>query len=189
MNKRIPAALLAALLLTMTSCGGDGGEAASADPAAQSAEAADTAEETAAGVSISEDGYVCTLDSGKTIPLGAKTDDILGGLGAVTDTQEAPSCLYDGTDKVYTIDGAYTVTSTQAADGQERITQISFLSDASAVKTDAGMLMIGSDEADVTAAFGEPAEDSFGIRKYNLTGGTVTVVITDGLVTGLTFAY
>lgn len=187
MKKRIMAALLAALFLTLTACGGSGESENGA--AADSASAGTDAAETAAGVSISEDGYVCTLDSGKTIPLGSKTDDVLGGLGTVTDTQEAPSCLYDGTDKVYTIDGAYTVTSTQAADGAERITQISFLSDAAAVRTDAGMLMIGSDEADVTAAFGEPAEDSFGIRKYNLTGGTLTAVITDGLVSGLTFAY
>lgn len=140
-------------------------------------------------VAETKTGLVCDLDNGVSVTLGSVTDDVIEGLGKITEQAEAPSCLHDGTDKLYTIDGAYTVTSTAFSDGQERITQISFLSDAVGLLMPDGGVMIGSSEQAVETAFGTPDEEAFGVLTFNLDGGTATVVLTDGVVTALSLAY
>ena len=88
-----------------------------------------------------------------------------------------------------TFDGAYTVTTTAAADGREYVTELSLLSDAVALTEGDAWVMIGSSEDVLAAAFGEPAEDAFGVKKYELAGGVVTATVNGGEVTGLTVAY
>ena len=179
MNKFVTVILLAALILT----GCAAGETKSNQPAVGT----EALVEQNAGET--KTGYVCTLDNGVTVTLGDATADVLESLGTITEQTEAPSCLYDGTDKLYTLDGAYTVTSAIGADGIERITQISFLSDAVALVMPGGTVMIGSSEETVKSAFGTPAEDAFGVQKYELGGAEATVILTDGVVTSLALAW
>lgn len=149
--------------------------------------AVEAAEKESSAPKVGDNGYVCVFDSGLEIRLGVKFDEIQDKIGTITDTLEAPSCLYDGTDKVYTVDGAYTLTVTASADG-ERVTELSFISDVYALNMDGNYVMIGSDEGSLSF-LGDPADDSFGVKKFSLAGGTLTAVITDGAVSGLTVSY
>lgn len=195
MNKFVTVILLAALVLT----GCAAGETKTNQPAvgteADTETGIETETEAAAEQNTNADtakaAFACTLDNGVTVTLGSVTADVLDSLGTITEQSEAPSCIYDGTDKLYTLDGAYTITSAIGADGIERITQINFLSDAVALVMPGGTVMIGSAEETVKSAFGTPAEDVFGVQKYELNGAAAeaTVILTDGVVTSLSLAW
>lgn len=133
--------------------------------------------------------FVCTFDSGISVTLGGAAADALAALGTYTDLMEAPSCVHEGYDRVYTYGSSYKVTTMPSADGSDYVGQIELLSDLAAVRIGEVFLMIGSSEEDVRAALGEPAEDTFGVQKYYPEGAEVTVIIDGGSVTGLTFAY
>ena len=102
---------------------------------------------------------------------------------------EAPSCVHEGFDRVYTYAGLYTVLTSPDASGAEYIAEISLLSDLVALDVSGTYLMIGSAESDIKAAFGDPAEDAFGVQKYNLDGANLTVTVDGGVVSGFVMTY
>lgn len=138
---------------------------------------------------LNDDGtYDCKLDNGVTIVVGSNATDTIKALtdtlGDYLDYMEAPSCVHEGSDKVYTYDG-FTVSSSPAADGSEFITDITFTSDA--VGLDNG-IMIGSSGDDVTVAFGEDFEEQFGVRKYVSGDITLTITLSDNIVSALSIS-
>ncbi len=199
--KKFSIILLAAVLaLSLASCGGepagstDTTTEASVPTSDETTEApADTTEaevettekipETTAAAGISE--LELELDCGVTVVVGSEATAALaaieGVLGEHIDFMEAPSCVHDGNDKVYSFDG-FTVTSSPDANGAEFISDLTFTSDA--VGLDSG-LMIGSSSDDVTAEFGEDFEEKFGVRKYNLGAITVTVTFDGDMVSAM----
>ncbi len=137
-------------------------------------------------------GYTVKLDNGVQITLGAVADDTLAALGEPADVMEAPSCIRAGTDRVYTYSGRFTITTQPDAAGRERITEISFLSDAVAMTENGTAVMIGSDVSAADAAFGEPFESDGGIRRYlpdSVLSGLVNVTEDGGVITALTVCY
>lgn len=212
MKKILSLLLIAALTASMLSCGGDSGTAdTSADtdgadnatdavvtenitsdnggePAAAETEAVTEAAAPTPPAPAAE-GYTCVFDSGISIKLGSSAADALALLGDYSDMMEAPSCVHEGFDRVYTYAGLYTVLTSPDAQGKEYVAEISLLSDLVALEAGGNFLMIGSPESDIKAAFGDPAEDAFGVQKYNIDGAILTVTVDGGVVSGFVMTY
>lgn len=204
MKKTLALLLLAALTASMLSCGNDSTtpdttDSISGTPDTAVTEAAVIDGETAAVTEAQTeapaqntpavDGYTCVFDNGISIKLGSPAADALAVLGDYSDMMEAPSCVHEGFDRVYTYAGLYTVLTSPDASGAEYIAEISLLSDLVALDVSGTYLMIGSAESDIKAAFGDPAEDAFGVQKYNLDGANLTVTVDGGVVSGFVMTY
>ena len=204
MKKTLALLLLAALTASMLSCGNDSTtpdttDSVSGTPDTAVTEAAVIGDETAAVTEAQTeapaqntpavDGYTCVFDNGISIKLGSPAADTLAVLGDYSDMMEAPSCVHEGFDRVYTYAGLYTVLTSPDASGAEYIAEISLLSDLVALDVSGTYLMIGSAESDIKAAFGDPAEDAFGVQKYNLDGANLTVTVDGGVVSGFVMTY
>ena len=204
MKKTLALLLLAALTASMLSCGNDSTTSDTTDsisgtPDTAVTEAAVIDGETAAVTEAQTeapaqntpavDGYTCVFDNGISIKLGSPAADALAVLGDYSDMMEAPSCVHEGFDRVYTYAGLYTVLTSPDASGAEYIAEISLLSDLVALDVSGTYLMIGSAESDIKAAFGDPAEDAFGVQKYNLDGANLTVTVDGGVVSGFVMTY
>ena len=206
MKKTIALLLLTALTASLLSCGSETTE----DAARTDSTGTDTAgiaitdtqpvedtdapvteavTETPAQTAPAVDGYTCVFDNGITVKLGAPAADALSALGDYSDMMEAPSCVHEGFDRVYTYAGLYTVLTSPDASGAEYVAEISLLSDLVALDASGTYLMIGSSESDIKAAFGEPAEDAFGVQKYYIDGANITVTVDGGAVTGFVMTY
>ena len=204
MKKTLALLLLAALTASMLSCGNDSTtsdttDSVSGTPDTAVTEAAVIGDETAAMTEVQTeapaqntpavDGYTCVFDNGISVKLGSPAADALAVLGDYSDMMEAPSCVHEGFDRVYTYAGLYTVLTSPDASGAEYIAEISLLSDLVALDVSGTYLMIGSAESDIKAAFGDPAEDAFGVQKYNLDGANLTVTVDGGVVSGFVMTY
>lgn len=204
MKKTLALLLLAALTASMLSCGNDSPtsdttDSVSGTPDTAVTEAAVIDGETAAVTEAQTeapaqntpavDGYTCVFDNGISVKLGSPAADALAVLGDYSDMMEAPSCVHEGFDRVYTYAGLYTVLTSPDASGAEYIAEISLLSDLVALDVSGTYLMIGSAESDIKAAFGDPAEDAFGVQKYNLDGANLTVTVDGGVVSGFVMTY
>lgn len=204
MKKTLSLLLLAALTVSMLSCGNDSTtsdttDSVSGTPDTAVTEAAVIGDETAAVTEAQTeapaqntpavDGYTCVFDNGISVKLGSPAADTLAVLGDYSDMMEAPSCVHEGFDRVYTYAGLYTVLTSPDASGAEYIAEISLLSDLVALDVSGTYLMIGSAESDIKAAFGDPAEDAFGVQKYNLDGANLTVTVDGGVVSGFVMTY
>ena len=204
MKKILALLLLAALTASMLSCGNDSTTSDTTDsisgtPDTAVTEAAVIGDETAAVTEVQTeapaqntpavDGYTCVFDNGISVKLGSPAADALAVLGDYSDMMEAPSCVHEGFDRVYTYAGLYTVLTSPDASGAEYIAEISLLSDLVALDVSGTYLMIGSAESDIKAAFGDPAEDAFGVQKYNLDGANLTVTVDGGVVSGFVMTY
>ena len=204
MKKTLSLLLLAALTASMLSCGNDSTTSDTTDsisgtPDTAVTEAAVIDGETAAVTEAQTeapaqntpavDGYTCVFDNGISVKLGSPAADALAVLGDYSDMMEAPSCVHEGFDRVYTYAGLYTVLTSPDASGAEYIAEISLLSDLVALDVSGTYLMIGSAESDIKAAFGDPAEDAFGVQKYNLDGANLTVTVDGGVVSGFVMTY
>ena len=204
MKKTLSLLLLAALTASMLSCGNDSTTSDTTDsisgtPDTAVTEAAVIDGETAAVTEVQTeapaqntpaiDGYTCVFDNGISVKLGSPAADALAVLGDYSDMMEAPSCVHEGFDRVYTYAGLYTVLTSPDASGAEYIAEISLLSDLVALDVSGTYLMIGSAESDIKAVFGDPAEDAFGVQKYNLDGANLTVTVDGGVVSGFVMTY
>ncbi len=191
MNRKLCALLIAASLLSaaLTACGesADNDETSKSNASFEDVLVSDESESSGRPALTDDQGFICELDTGVCIQLGVKTEEVLQSLGIVTNQVEAPSCLYDGTDKVYEIDGAFNVTSTIMEDGFEHITQIALINDSVSVVTPAGYMMIGSDKSILADAYGEPAENAFGMQVFNLSGGKLSVIVEEDRITSITY--
>ena len=125
------------------------------------------------------------FDNGTSIPLGGEAAPVLSSLGDPTDLMEAPSCIREGFDRVYTFGGAFTLTTAPDADGADIITEVTLLSDAVAVVENGVTVMIGSPVSDADAAFGEPTDATDFVRRYSIPGGTLAVTVSGEEITGI----
>ena len=168
--------LLAGLLLSCTvSCG-------NAEPTVTDASAADAVSSATETTAETVRGYVCMFDNGTSIEMGAPAADIVAGLGDPMNVAEAPSCIHEGTDRVYTFSG-YTLTTSPDADGNDRIYEIALLSDAVMLE---GGVSVGSPMEDAVKVFGENYTEQFGVLQYELENVKVSIVLDgDSYITSL----
>ena len=197
MKKTCICLILAAALL-FASCGSEApsendGSRTASEPAQNTADNG-TADDGAAEVSSSgaeapRAVWTMKLDNGVEIPMGGAADGLLSSLGDPTDLMEAPSCIREGFDRVYTYGGAFTVTTAPAENGADIVTETNLLSDAVAVVENGVTVMIGSPVSEADAAFGEPTDATEFVRRYSVSGVILTVTAADGVITGISAGY
>lgn len=112
---------------------------------------------------------------GKKILLNTKISDSTSALGNTTDYSEAPSCNYDGLDKVFTY-GDVSIYTYPHASG-DLINEIE-VNDAS-VSTDKGIAPIGKTLAEIKGVYGEPTSTEGDTYKYK-SGNSYTYFYVDG---------
>lgn len=99
-------------------------------------------------------GYIFDY-KGLQISIGAVSDDITGVLGNPEGYYEAPSCAFDGIEKIYTYANFEIVTYNK--DGRDRVASVLLLNDL--VETKEG-IFLGNSSDDVVGAYGEPAKQT-----------------------------
>ena len=196
--KKTGICLILAAALLFASCGSDapsenGGSLAASEPAQTTVDngTADNgaSEVGASAVEAPQAVWTMKLDNGVEIPMGGAADELLSSLGAPTDLMEAPSCIREGFDRVYTYGGSFTVTTAPAENGADIVTEANLLSDAVAVVENGVTVMIGSPVTDADAAFGEPTDATEFVRRYSVSGVILTVTAADGEITGISAGY
>lgn len=159
------AALCCAVL---AGCGGSG----------DSSKAADTAE--TAGTAP---GSKYTLLFKETeVAVNGEMEPLAEKLGEPTDYFESESCAFQGLDKVYTYGSV--IIRTYPKDGKDYVLSVELKDDA--VTTREGVY-IGQSRDDVTAAYGEPGQETGSALKYIDGDCTLTFILTDGAVTDITY--
>ncbi len=180
--KKIFSILLAALLLlSAVSCGSTTEEIGT--PANNVAETPENAsEQDVQNETAAASGYICTFDDGTAIEMGAPAEDVLGTLGSPLNVAEAPSCIHEGMDRIYTF-GGYTLTTSPDAEGTDRIQEIALLSDAVMLE---GGISVGSTLEDAVKLFGSEYTEQFGVIQYTLENIMISIVLDgDSYITSL----
>ncbi len=188
MKKILILLLSASLALTFAACTADTKPADDTDTlenAEITNEITDTAEATdttPAKADTNGEIYTITLDNGTVISVGSYSEEAVSSLGTPIDIMEAPSCIHEGTDKVYTFDG-FSITTSPDAEGGQYIAEFTLLSDLAALENG---LTIGSPAEELSDMFGETYEEQFGVRTYTLDTVTVSVLVDGDTVSGIT---
>ncbi len=170
--KKIIIALLS-VLFALTACTANGQNDTNTNDSADTAVSLD--ESSSASEEDTSTYYIIEFED-KSISIGGVAEDeAIAALGEPSSITEAPSCVYEGVDRLFNY-GAFTLTTTPDADGNDRITEFSVISDAISLKNG---ITIGSDKAAVEAAFGTDYTASFGVLKFALTGAEISIVLDD----------
>ncbi len=123
---------------------------------------------TETGSIMTPSGYTFTPFSNVQLYMHMEASAVLDALGEPLSFMEAPSCAFQGTDRIYGF-GSYEIT-TYEKDGKEYIYDIYFLDDS--VTTDEG-IYIGCTKADMEAAYGTSYEEASGSYTYKKDGMTL----------------
>ena len=186
MNKKIVSVLLmASMAFTAVACStGDedtapvvlsGGESAAAQSGNEGGAAASDAP------SASADAYVFTYN-GVEIAMNAPAPAIIEALGDGYTYFEAPSCAYEGMDKVYTYNSI--VVRSYTRDGEDYIAAVELKDDT--VATAEG-IRIGSTEDEVRAAYGDDGVAGTSGIEYTLGDSFISFIFENGKVTAITY--
>lgn len=168
MKKTFFVLLIAAGLCFLSSCGNTETNETEGTDQDTTAAVAETAESIEPAVS-----YTVELDNGVKIEMGAIADQTVASLGEPLSKAEAPSCVHEGNDVLYTYNG-FTLTTSPDADGNARIQEIALTSDV--VSLISGV-SIGSDKTAVESTFGTEYTENFGVLTFALEGASVSVVL------------
>ncbi len=195
--KKISMILLVSLLVSaMAACGTDGTTETADTPSDHVVDngpaIADEAEGETEPESIAEtevqshaSGYTCEFEEGFSVTIGAVADKLTETYGEAMNVAEAPSCIHEGTDRIYTYNG-FTITTMPDGTGKDRIMEVSLLSDAVMLK---GGVSIGSTAEDVKRVFGEDYTEQFGVWQFKKDGVNISVVLDeDACVSSLVIA-
>ena len=110
--------------------------------------------------------------------------DVESLLGEAVEKLEAPSCVHEGNDTVYSYDIVEIVTS--PSDSGEYISSITLISDS--VQTEEG-IALGGLISSAQAAYGE-GEESFGRYTFRRGASTLTMLTDDdGIILSIAYAY
>ena len=185
MNKKILSVMMASVMaLSIAACASEDEDTApvvlSGGQTAESAEGsgAQEAGETAAA---SADAYVFTYN-GIEIRMNAPANGIIEALGDGYTYFEAPSCAYEGMDKVYTYNSI--VVRSYTMDGEDYIAAVELKDDT--VATAEG-IRIGSTEDEVRAAYGEDGQPGTAGIEYTLGDSFISFIFENGKVVGITY--
>lgn len=118
------------------------------------------------------------------ISMGQDAKAIIAKLGTPKDTYSSPSCAFEGDDTVYDY-GSYQIT-TFVTEGVEKFTGVYLIDET--ISTKEG-LHIGSSMDEMVAAYGDNYVESYGSYTYSLGATDLSVVITDKVVTSISYLY
>ena len=182
MKKYIAFILCLCMVMTLAACG-NGSETKPTDaaPVETTPNNAEVPTDPAGQEDQQEEDFVFVYN-GVEIKLYAPAEPIVEALGEPKKYTESPSCAFNGLDKTYFYGSFYM--DTYPEDGKDFVYGWWFADDS--VTTQEG-LYIGASQAEVEAAYGA---DSFnGENAYIITrnGGTLTVIVEDGVVTSIQY--
>lgn len=186
MNKKIMSLVLAsAMVFAIAACSSEEDTAPVVLSGGQESQAAgESAGSDETQVSVSYDSFVFNYN-GVDIPMNAPADDIIAALGDGYTYFEAPSCAYEGMDKVYTY-GSIVVRS-YTRDGVDYIAAVELKDDT--VATAEG-IRIGASEEEITSAYADDNESgvvsSTGIE-YTRGDSYLTFIMEGGRATAITY--
>ena len=185
MNKKLLCAVLAfVMVLLVAACSSADEDTApvvlSGGEAVQT-QAQDVSGATDSQAEASADAYVFTYN-GVEIRMNAPADGIISALGDGYDYFEAPSCAYEGMDKVYTYNSI--VVRSYTRDGVDYIAAVELKDDT--VATAEG-IRIGSTQEDVAAAYGEDGVPGTAGIEYTLGDSFISFIFENGKVVALTY--
>lgn len=175
--KKMIGVVLAAGMVMMTACGG-GNAADGSNDSVQNAGGSAAGDH---GTTASQKGYVFSY-KGTTIAVDQDMTDVLKGLGEAMSYFEAPSCAFEGLDKVYTYNGF--VIDTYPQGEQDLVSAISLTDDV--VTTPEGVYN-GCSLADVTAAYGADYTEEGGMVVYKKDGMKLCFIVQDDTVTSIQY--
>lgn len=171
------AALLLVFLLSLTllaACGGNGssavGNSGSTSPAAGQSAGSASGANAGTGANMFAFSYKNTA-----ITPGVQMEPLLAGLGEPLDIFEAPSCAFDGVDKIYYYPGF--MVNTYPVDGVDHVLSVVFQDDS--VKTDEGVYL-GMTKAEVEAAYGAGTLNDIGNLLTYKQGNSELVFLLEG---------
>ena len=158
---------------------GQAGSAGAADPGGSQAGAAAGQNPAPAQTS----GY-CFKANGVVIQMGAPAAPVVDALYEPLNYFEAPSCAFDGVDRIYYYRGFELYT--YPVDDVDFISSINLTDDS--VETPEGVYLgLGLDE--VIGAYGDGYEQNFGQYSYPLDDSSLSFLIEDGAITAITYHY
>ncbi len=126
--------------------------------------------------------YSFTLDNGLSFKLGDTYGNVADTLGEPQDILEAPNCIREGNDTVYTFTD-YSIMTSPDGDGNFFLAEFTLISDAVAFENG---ITIGSTSDDVDNAFGTEYIENFGVRTYSFPGANLSVVFDGDAVSAIT---
>ena len=189
--KKIPALILILTLFFCVSCSAEPNNAdESIDrqlPDNTVTEQSDETAENTAPDEITENteetSYTCVFADGRQITLGEKADSFLSSFGDYSDVMEAPSCIHEGFDRVYSFDG-FTVTTSPDGSGFDYVVEVALTGWECVLENG---IHVGSTMAGVEAVYGTEYEDLFGLIKYYLGSTEASFLIDGGVVANIAF--
>ena len=129
-------------------------------------------------------GKTVKFSGGLSVTLGGTAEDELEKCGDALSVSEAPSCVYDGVDKVYTYKG-FSVTTSPDGTGIDKVSSVEIVSSEAVLEGD---ITVGSAISDVIAVYGDGCTESFGTYTFESDGVTLTVVADGDTVTSIAFS-
>lgn len=126
-------------------------------------------------------GFSCIID-GVTARPNTPAADVIAALGDGYELFEAPSCAFQGTDRVYTYSSV--IIRTYPMSDVDYISAIEFRNDM--LSTREG-IFIGNSEDEIRAAYGEPDNVLSGGIEYTKDDVTLSFIIRDGVVEGISY--
>ena len=118
---------------------------------------------------------------GVKVEMKADAEAVLKALGSYKSSYEAPSCAFDGMDKIYSY-GAYDIL-TYTADGKDFISGVVLRDDT--VETPEG-IAIGSKAEDVKKAYGDFEKDATSAT-YTSENCKLLIIFENGVVTSIQY--
>ncbi|MBQ9942472.1 MAG: hypothetical protein IJP03_05645 [Christensenellaceae bacterium] len=180
MKKFMILLLIAILSVCLFACGGQDAPAADAPDAP----AADDAPAGSDDAATDEPDPYYFASGDVDIYIMSDADAVMKELGDPLNSFEADSCAFQGKDLFYYYDGFQLTVND--VDGVNKVTAITVMDDT--VRCPQG-LGIGSDEAKITEAFGEPASKTEQMYVYRHGTTCLQVTVKDGKVAAMVYAY
>ena len=168
--------LPAIIFLLLTACG-------SPSPEPSDVPGSNVPTETAPAGPTQAEGYAFTV-RGVTVSMGQPAGPYIESLGEPQNLFEAPSCAFEGIDRIYTYPGFQLYTFPK--DGADYVLSVILTDDSLA--TDKG-IYLGRTLADVTAAYGGGYAQNQGEYTYTLGSSSLSFLIEDGEVAAIAWRY
>lgn len=128
-----------------------------------------------------QDGFAFEYN-GVTIPLNVEAAPILDKLGDPMESFEAPSCAFQGLDKIFYFSGFEL--STYPNEGVDYISAVDIVDDS--VSTVEG-ISIGSTLEDIKAAYGEDYTEESGLYTYTKGETKLTILVENNTAAAITY--
>ncbi len=129
----------------------------------------------------SKDGFAF-VNNGVTIPMNVEAAPVLEKMGEPMEYFEAPSCAFQGLDKIFYFSGFEL--STYPNDGVDYISSVDIVDDS--VSTVEG-IYIGSTLDDVKAAYGEANTEESGLYTYIKGDTKLNILVENDTVAAITY--